>query len=172
MSRGAGARALGTVLACAVIAGCAVHNPTDLAQRRPVIPTGTTTPAGAEAFFKPKAATRIMARLGYGNARPNPHSDLPGPLRAFLAACRGSTTPCYNVFFFYRDRYIGAAFASPKTRILVPSQDGKLVRVRAARPEGGVLSIRYIWDGATVIGLTGAGTRPVIRTPSHGSAVS
>jgi hypothetical protein len=168
MSRGAGASALVALVACAVTAGCAVHNPTDLAQRQPVMPQGkSATPAGADTFFKPKAATRIVARLGYGNVRPDPRSLLEGPLRALLASCRGTTTPCRNVFFFYRDRYIGAAFAQPKSQVVIAGQDGKLVRVRALREDGGVLSIRYIWDGTTVIGLTGAGSRPVVRTPSH-----
>jgi hypothetical protein len=168
MSRGARARVLGAVLACAVTGGCAVHNPTDLAQRRPKMPTRTPTPVGAASFFKPKAAVRTLARLGYGKPRPNPETATSGPLRGFRASCRGSATPCLNVFFFYRDRYIGAAFARPRTQLVVAAgQDGKLVRVRAVRPDGGFLYIRYIWDGTTVIGLTGAGSRPVIRTPSH-----
>ena len=168
MSRGAGASALVALLACAVTAGCAVHNPTDQAQRQPVMPQGkAATPAGADSYFKAKAAIRVVARLGYGKARPDPRTLLEGPLRALLASCRGSTAPCKNVFFFYRDRYIGAAFAKPKSKVVIAGQDGKLVRVRAIGEDGGLLSIRYIWDGATVIGLTGAGSRPVIRTPSH-----
>jgi hypothetical protein len=166
-SRGIRARVLGALLACAVTAGCAVHNPTDLAQRRPAMPTGTTTPLGAAEFFKPKAAVRLLARIGYGSPRPNPEAATPGPLRAFRASCRGAVTPCLNVFFFYRDRYVGAAFARPRSEVVVVRQDGKLVRVQAARPEGGFISIRYIWDGATVIGLTGAGSRPVVRWPSR-----
>jgi hypothetical protein len=165
MSRGVRRRLLGAALVCAVTGGCAVNNPTDLAQRRPKMPEGSGTPAITPSYFKPKAAVRILARLGYGDARPK--TVPPGPLRGFLASCRGATTPCSNVFLFYRDRYIGAAFAQPRSQVAVTAQDGALVRVRYTGRDGGIRYIRYIWDGATVVGLTGTGSRPVVRKPDH-----
>jgi hypothetical protein len=155
------------VLVAAGTVGCAVNNPTDLAQRRPVIPTETPAPIRADgtAVFNRKAAARVMAQLGYGRARPR---DKPsGPLRAFVASCQGTTLPCLNIFFFYRGRYVGAALARPQSQLTVRAQDGRLVKASIPGPSGGIRDVRYFWTGAEVIGLTQTGTVTVVHTPSR-----
>jgi hypothetical protein len=148
-----------------MIAGCAVHNPTDQAQRPPVIPTkvATTLPDGTPAFNR-RAVSRVIAQLGYGGSRPKGRP--PGPLRAFVASCQGATVPCLNIFFFYRGRYVGAAFAQPQSELAVRGQDGRLVRATIPAPGGGVHAVQYIWTGADVIGLTATGSVSLVRTPS------
>jgi hypothetical protein len=169
MSRGVGTRSVATALACAAIGGCAVHNPTDLAQRRPVIPAATSsTDAGAAQSFNSRAASLLLVRLGYG--RPRNHGIPPGPLRAFVAPCRGTTKGCFNIFFFYGDRYVGAAFARPPRQLGLRGQDGRLVRALVPGPSGGYRYVRYVWDGQTVIGLSKTGKETLVRTPSHQSS--
>jgi hypothetical protein len=169
MSRGVGTRSVATALACAAIGGCAVHNPTDLAQRRPVIPTATpSTDAGAAQSFNSRAASLLLVRLGYG--KPRQHRIPPGPLRAFVAPCRGTATGCLNIFFFYGDRYMGAAFARPQRQLGLRGQDGRLVRAVIPWPGDGYRYVRYVWDGQTVIGLSKTGTITLVRTPSHQSS--
>jgi hypothetical protein len=155
------------VLAGAVTAGCAVNNPTDLAQRRPVLPTKTTSSIRADgtSVFNQKAAGRVIAQLGYGKARPR--EKPPGPLRAFVASCRDTALPCRNIFFFYRGRYVGAAFAQPQSQLTVRAQDGRLVKASIPGSSGGLRAVRYFWTGAEVIGLTKTGTLTVVHTPSH-----
>jgi hypothetical protein len=155
-----------TVLMGTIAGGCAVNNPTDLAQRQPVIPTKSTstTRADGTAVFNKKAAGRVIAQLGYGKARPR--EKPPGPLRAFVASCQGAVSPCLNLFFFYRGRYAGAAFAQPQSQLTVRGQDGRLVRASVLGPSG-LRSVRYFWTGAEVIGLTETGTLTVVHTPSH-----
>jgi hypothetical protein len=153
-------------LGVVTVAGCAVHNPTDLAQRTPVIPTkaATTMPDGTPTFNR-RAVSRLIAQLGYGDSRPK--GKPPGPLRAFVASCRGVTAPCLNIFFFYRGRYVGAAFARPQSALAVPAQDGKRVRATVPGPTGALRHVQYIWTGADVIGLTATGSVTLVRTPSH-----
>jgi hypothetical protein len=173
MLRGGGGRLLVAVAAGAVAlspaalaSGCAVHNPTDLAQRRPVIPTDLpTTRADGTAAFSKKAAARMIAQMGYGNAKPR--EKPPGPLRAFLASCRGVTAPCLNLFFFYRGRYVGAAFAQPQSALDIRGQDGRMVRATIPSPAGGLRGVRYFWTGGEVIGLTNMGSITVVHTPSR-----
>jgi hypothetical protein len=158
------------VLMGAVVAtsGCAVNNPTDLAQRRPVIPTKITSAPRADgtSVFNKKAAARVIAQLGYGKARPR--EKPPGPLRAFVASCQGTTTlPCLNIFFFYRGQYAGAALAEPRSQLAVRAQDGRLVKASVPGADGGLRNVRYFWTGAEVIGLTTTGTVTVVHTPSH-----
>jgi hypothetical protein len=155
------------VLMGAVTGGCAVNNPTDLAQRRPVIPTKATAAIRADgtAVFNRKAAARVIAQLGYGRARPR--EKPPGPLRAFVAACQGTTLPCLNIFFFYRGRYVGAAFERPQSQLTVRAQDGRLVKAAIPGQSGGIRNVRYFWTGAEVIGLTKTGTVTVVHTPSR-----
>jgi hypothetical protein len=174
MLRHGGARLIAAMPVCglavlmgAVTGGCAVNNPTDLAQRRPVIPTKTTatTRADGSAVFNRKAVARAIAQLGYGRARPR--EKPPGPLRAFVASCQGTTLPCLNIFFFYRGRYVGAAFAQPQSGLAVRAQDGRLVKASIPGSSGGLRSVRYFWTGAEVIGLTKTGTVTMVHTPSH-----
>jgi hypothetical protein len=174
MLRDGGARLRAATPACALAVlvgaatgGCAVNNPTDLAQRRPVIPTETTAAIRADgtAVFNQKAAARVIAQLGYGKARPR--EKPPGPLRAFVASCRGTTLPCLNIFFFYRGRYVGAALPQPRAQLTVRAQDGRLVKASIPGPSGGVRNVRYFWTGAEVIGLTKTGTVTVVHTPSR-----
>lgn len=154
------------VLVGAMTGGCAVNNPTDLAQRRPVIPTQTSAAVRADgsAVFNRKAAARMIAQLGYGKPRPR---KPPGPLRAFVASCQGTTLPCLNIFFFYRGRYAGAALAEPASQLTIRAQEGRLVKATIPGPTGGVRTVRYLWTGAEVIGLTTTGTVTVVHTPSH-----
>ncbi|HEU5157276.1 MAG TPA: hypothetical protein VFU43_09780 [Streptosporangiaceae bacterium] len=155
------------VFAVAAAGGCAVNNPTDLAQRQPVIPTQTTSvirPDGTVVFNR-RAVGRVIAQLGYGNARPR--EKPPGPLRAFVASCRGAAPPCLNIFFFYRGRYVGAAFAEPQSQLTVRGQNGRVVKASIPSPSGGLRDVRYFWTGAEVMGLTGTGTVTVVRTPSR-----
>lgn len=171
--RGLAARRLAPVAgAVAVVSvlggGCAVHNPTDLAQRRPVIPTATaaTAPAGTATSFDSHGAVLLLAKLGYGRAQPR--RIPPGPLRAFVASCRSATTtPCLNIFFFYGDKYAGAAFARPQADLSIKKQDGRIVRTLVPGPKGGLHNVRYIWTGQKVIGLANTGTVPLVRVPSH-----
>ncbi|HEX6470345.1 MAG TPA: hypothetical protein VF069_14705 [Streptosporangiaceae bacterium] len=158
--------ALPWLLGAVTVAGCAVHNPTDLAQRPPVIPTKVTTtmPDGTPTFNR-RAVSRLIAQLGYGDSRPK--GKPPGPLRAFVASCRGVTAPCLNIFFFYRGRYVGAAFAQPRSVVALRGQDGRLVRATVPGPTGGLHHVQYIWTGADVIGLTATGSVTLVRTPSH-----
>lgn len=155
------------VLAASVTVGCAVHNPTDLAQRPPAISTASppTVRADGSAVFNRRAVARVIAQLGYGNAKPR--EKPPGPLRAFVAACRGTTAPCLNIFFFYRGRYVGAAMARPQSALSVRGQDGRLVRASVPGPTGVLREVRYFWTGAEVIGLTSTGTVTVVHTPSR-----
>ena len=154
------------VVVAAVTAGCAVHNPTDLAQRAPVLPSRvpTTLPDGTPAFNQ-RAAARVIAQLGYGDARPK--GKPPGPLRAFVASCRGTAAPCLNIFFFYRGRYVGAAFPRPQPKLAVRQQDGRLIRATIPTPSGRFRHARYLWTGTDVIGLTPTGTVRLVRVPSH-----
>jgi hypothetical protein len=147
--------------------GCAVNNPTDQAQRPPVIPKETTSTIRPDrtAVFNRRAAARVISQLGYGNARPR--AKPPGPLRAFVASCRGTTASCLNIFFFYRGRYVGAAFARPQPQLTVRGQDGRMVRATIPSPGGILRNAHYFWTGAEVIGLTKTGTVTVVRTPSH-----
>lgn len=159
---------MGAVLMGAVAtSGCAVNNPTDLAQRRPVIPTTITSAPRADgtSAFNRKAAARVIAQLGYGRARPR--EKPPGPLRAFVASCQGTTLPCLNIFFFYRGRYAGAALARPQSQLTVQAQDGRLVKASIPSVGGGLRNVRYFWTGAEVIGLTRTGTVTVVHTPSR-----
>jgi hypothetical protein len=144
--------------------GCAVNNPTDQAQKPPVMPTrfATTLPDGTPAFNM-RAAGRVIAELGYGDAKPK--GKPPGPLRAFVASCRRTTSPCLNIFFFYRGRYVGAAFTHPQARLAVRGQDGRLVRATIPTPGGGLHDAHFFWTGAEVIGLTKTGTVKLIRIP-------
>ncbi|HEY7488157.1 MAG TPA: hypothetical protein VH912_27180 [Streptosporangiaceae bacterium] len=172
--RSTACRRLTPMVACLVMVagaaagGCAVHNPTDLAQRRPATPAATsgTVPAGSATSFDSHGAVRLLAKLGYGKARPR--QIPPGPLRAFVASCRNATTtPCLNIFFFYGDKYAGAAFARPQSKLSIKKQDGRIVRTAVPGPKGGFRNVRYIWTGQEVIGLANTGTVPLVRVPAH-----